>query len=314
MTEPGRGVAMAVAACMIWGLSSLYYKLLQHVPPLEVLAHRTLWSFVFFAAILALRGRLGLIFALLGDRRNAPLVIAAAVVISVNWFLFIYSIQIDRAVDASLGYFIFPLVAVLLGRIVYGEPMTPSKIAAVTLAGIAVLTLGFGLGATPWIPLALAGTFAIYSLLKKRLDAGPLVSVTAEVLILAPVALIWIFGVHQAGWTGLVGRNLAAFGQDWAISALLLLAGPITGLPMILYSGASRRVTMTTLGLVTYLNPSLQFAVAALIFGEPLTIWHAVALTLIWTALAIYSLDTRRLEKSRSRHARRSDTDVAAPT
>lgn len=303
-----------VGACLIWGLSPLYYKLLVHVPPLEVLSHRTLWSLVFFGTVLLLQGRLGQVVTLLANPRRVALVALAATMISINWFLFIYSIQVGRAVEASLGYYIFPLVAVLLGVVLFGERLASGKMIAVFLATCAVLVLTIGLGAAPWISLALASSFGVYGVVKKGVSAGPVVSVTAEVLILAPLALIWLWGVHVLGWQGLTGRNLGVFASNWRDSALLMLSGPLTASPLILFSYASRRVAMATVGLVQYLNPSLQFAIAALIFAEPITRWHAIAFPLIWIALAVYSLETLRQDRSARRAATRSATLGTTPT
>ena len=187
MTEAAKGVAAMIAACTVWGLSPLYYKLLTHVPSLEVLSHRTLWSLVFFAAVLAVQQRLGEIVSLLSSVRRAALVALAAAMISANWFLFIYSIQVGRAMEASLGYYIFPLAAVVLGMAVLGERLSRPQQAAVLLAAFAVATLTWGLGAAPWVSLTLALTFGCYGLIKQRVAAGPVVSVTAEVLVLLSV-------------------------------------------------------------------------------------------------------------------------------
>lgn len=302
MTEAGKGVLAMAAASTIWGLSALYYKQLAHVPPLEVLSHRTLWSLLLFALVLAVQGRLGQVRAVLRNRRETARVALAAMMISVNWFLFIYSVQVGRAVEASLGYYIFPLVAVLLGLVVLGEGLSRWQWLAVALAAAAVGTLTLGLGVPPWISLALAVTFGFYGLIKNGLGAGPVVSVTTEVVLLAPLALIWLWGVHTQGWTGLVGRNLGIFGRDLHDSLLLAGSGLLTGGPLILFSYASKRVSMASIGLVQYINPTLQFLVASLIFIEPVTRWHLVALPLIWGALALYSWDSLRQDR-RSRNA-----------
>jgi chloramphenicol-sensitive protein RarD len=314
MGEAQRGVMAMVGACLIWGLSPLYYKLLVHVPPLEVLSHRTLWSMVFFGIVLLFQGRMGQVLQLLGNVRRLALVVLAALSISANWFLFIYSIQVGRAVEASLGYYIFPLVAVLLGVVVFRERLSLAKISAVALAVVAVLVLTLGLGAPPWISLALAFSFGIYGVIKKGVSAGPVVSVTAEVLMLAPLALIWLWGVHFQEWQGLTGRNLGVFGNNLRDSLLLLLSGPLTATPLILFSYASRRVALATIGLVQYLNPTLQFSVAVLIFAEPMTRWHAIAFPLIWLALAVYSLETLRQDRSARRAAAKSVTVGTTPT
>ncbi|SFP24286.1 chloramphenicol-sensitive protein RarD [Tranquillimonas alkanivorans] len=284
-----------VSACVIWGLSPLFYKLLSHIPPSEVLAHRTIWSFVFFGCVLLVQGRIRLIKENLSTARATALTLAAALAISTNWFLFITSITIGRAVEASLGYYIFPLVAVLFGMIFFGERLTRAQMIAVALATLAVVGLTVALRAPPWISLALATSFAIYGAFKKQTATGPVVSVTSEVLLLSPIALGWLFYLWQAQ------AMQVTTGAD---VGLLLFSGPLTGLPLILFSYASRRVRMATVGLLQYLNPTLQFLVATLIFLEPFTPAHGVAFGLIWVALAVYSLDGVRRDRAARRAAR----------
>lgn len=295
MSQPAQGVLAMIAACTIWGLSPLYYKLVAHVPPLEVLAHRTLWSFVFFVGVLLLQKRLAQLAPLLRSRQAGPVALAA-VMISVNWFLFIYSIQVDRALEASLGYYIFPLVAVLLGRVAFGERLSPVQLTAVALAGLAVSVLTIGLGVFPLISMVLATTFGLYGLVKKRLEAGPIVSVTAEVLLLTPLALAWLAWLHGQG---------TAQATDMRDLALLIASGPLTAGPLILFSLATKRVKMATVGVIQYLNPTLQFACAVLVFAEPFTQWHAIAFPMIWLALALYSLSALLSERA-ARKARAS--------
>ena len=295
MTDPIKGILAMVLACTIWGLSPLYYAELRHVPALDVLAWRTAWSCIFFMILLAVQGRLGLVGRALGTVTGALTVLAAGLMIATNWFGFIYSIQIGRAVEASLGYYIFPLVAVLLGRLVFAEALARAQWLAVALAALAVIVLTLGLGAAPWISLLLAATFAGYGVVKKRLDVGPVVSVTAEVLLLSPIAVLWLAGPGD--------------GVSWDLRTHLLfaLSGPLTASPLILFSYAARRVKLSTIGLVQYLNPTLQFLVATLIFLEPFTFWHALAFPMIWLALAIYSVTSLRQDRA----ARRASSSVA---
>ena len=276
-------------------------SLLADVPPLEVLAHRTLWSLVFFGIVLALRGRLAEVARLLASPRNLALVAFAAISISANWFMFIFSIQTGRAVEASLGYYIFPLVAVLMGMAVYGERLGRLKWIAVALATLAVAVLTWGLGVAPWISLGLAATFGAYGVVKKRLAAGPTVSVTAEVLVLAPLAATWLWGVHVQGWTGVTGAALGAFGRDWPTSLLLMFSGVLTATPLMLFTTASRALPLGLVGVMQYINPTLQFAVAALVFAEPVTRWHWIAFPLIWIAVALYSVETIRQDRATRR-------------
>ena len=297
MSDAAKGVLAMVAACTVWGLSALYYKLVAHVPPLEVLAHRTIWSAAFFGIALAVQGRLAEIAAVFAGRRVLLIVAASGLLISINWLVFIHSVQVGRAVEASLGYYIFPLVAVILGRLVLGERLSPVRWAAVVLAALAVGVLTWGLGVAPWISLVLAGSFGLYGLLKQRVPVGPVVSVTTEVLLIAPLALTWLWGRHAGYWDDPTGRAGAVFADGWRDSLLLAFSGVLTGGPLILFSYASKRLNYATQGLVQYVNPTLQFLVATLIFAEPFTRWHAMAFPLIWLALALYSLEALRRDR-----------------
>lgn len=310
MPARAAGLIAMTGACVIWGLSPLYWKLLAAVPAAEVLAHRTLWSLVTFLAILALRGRLGALRSAFASRREMLLTAAAAALVSVNWFGFIYAVQIGRTMEASLGYYIFPLVAVLFGYLLDGDRLRPLQWLAVALAATAVAVLTAGLGVVPRISLMLAVSFGLYGVLKRRLKTDPMASVTAEVVLLAPIALAWLAAVHLAGWGAAPGREAAAFGADPGLSLLLAVSGVLTGLPLILFSYASQRITLPTLGLMTYLNPTLQFFCATLAFGEPVTLWHAIAFPMIWAGLALYSLDGWRAWRSASIAAAGSVTAV----
>lgn len=306
MSTQGSGVLAIVGACIIWGLSPLYYKLLVHVPPLELLAHRTLWSLVVFAGLLGLQGRLGRIRVALSSRRDALILTAAAFLISANWFFFIFSVQVGRVTETSMGYYMQPLLAVLLGVFVLKERLGPLQWLAIGLAAAGVAQLTWGLGTAPWISLLLASTFALYGLLKKSLSVGPVVSVTSEVLILTPLAVVWLAWVHLSGG--------GIFGQDLYTSGLLILSGFLTALPLIFFSSGAQKVSMVTLGLVQYLNPTMQFFCAAVIFAEPLTGWHVTAFAMIWMALAIYTAVTLRQERARRRMVMTSAAEAAVWT
>lgn len=299
MSETVKGLLAMVGAATIWGLSSLYYKALDHIPPLEVLSHRTFWSFVFFTFVLIAQRRIGELGRLLTSSKVWQVALAA-VMISINWFFFIFSVQTGQALGASLGYYIFPLVAVLLGVVIFRETLGGLRGVAVGLAAIAVVILTVGLGVAPWISLTLAFTFGMYGVVKKGLDAGPVASVTAEVALVAPLSLSWL------GYLYLVGGGAAADGASDI--ALLMFSGVLTGLPLILFSYAARRLTYGLVGLMQYINPTLQFLVASLIFLEPVTQAHLVALPLIWFALALYSVATFRQERAASKRAASAGT------
>ncbi|WP_421703917.1 EamA family transporter RarD [Aliiroseovarius sp.] len=304
MSETSKGILAMVAACVIWGFVPLYYALLSHVPPLEVLSHRTLWSLVLFGVLLSVQGRLGELPRILLTWRGFLLVSVAGLMVSTNWGIFILSVQIGKVVESSLGYFIFPLVAVVLGRLVYGERLSRVKWLSVAIATTAVVVLTAGLGVAPWISLILAFTFGLYGVIKKGLEAGPVVSVTGEVLVLAPMAAIWLAGVHFGGWEGLTGHNAAVFGHDLQDSLVLIGSGLTTAGPLILFSYASRRLDLSTVGLLQYINPSLQFLCAVAILGEAVTPWHMLAFPMIWLALAIYSAEAFRQDRASRRAAR----------
>lgn len=301
MSEARKGVLAMIAVAVIWGLSSIYYHALSAVPPLEVLSHRTIWSVCFLGAVLAAQRRLVEIRDVLLHPRLLLLLTVSAVTIAANWLLFIDAVQTGRALAASLGYYIFPLVAVMLGYLVLGERFTRIQSVAIGLAALAVVILTLGLGVAPWTALLIAGTFGIYGLVKKRVRVGPVASVLAETLLLTPLALVWLWGMHVGHWTDLGGRTGGLFGHDAWTTVGLVLTGPLTGGPLMLFSYAARRIPYSTLGLVQYLNPTLQFLVAVAVFGEPFTRWHAIAFPLIWTGLALYSLEAWRQDRQRSR-------------
>lgn len=297
MTEARKGVLAMVATATIWGLSSIYYKALAEVPPLVVLSHRTLWSAVFFGIVLFVQGRGAELRAVLAIPRHVGMLAISSAMIAGNWFLFINAVQTGHALQSSLGYYIFPLLAVALGYLFLGERFTRLQSVAIGLAVAGVMLLTYGLGAAPWTALAIAGTFGLYGLVKNRLPLAPVLSVFLETLILAPLALVWLWGVQTGTWTDIGGRSSAVFGPDIVTGAMLVFSGLLTGGPLILFSYAARRIPYATLGLVQYLNPTLQFFVAVLLFGERFTVWHGITFALIWTALALYSRESLRQER-----------------
>lgn len=303
MSEAQKGIVALVAACAIWGLAPLYWKLLAHIPAPEVLAHRTFWSAVTFVGVIVAQGRLVEFARVFQQGRQVLVILIAALLISYNWGLFIWAIATEQATEASLGYFLFPLVAVLAGRVLFGERLPAAQWASVILAGLAVSLLAFGMGVAPWIALSLAVSFGCYGVVKKGLSLGPVLSVTGEVVLLAPVALVYL--VVVAG----IGQHSYPL-RDWAI---LLTTGVVTATPLILFSYAARRVRLATVGLVQYINPSLQFICAVVIFAEPFGPWHMIAFPLIWLALAVYSWSAWREDRAaRQAKARLSPASSAS--
>lgn len=287
MSEGTKGFWAIILVCVTWGLSPIFYRQLSGVPVVEVLAHRTLWSLGFFLLLLGWQGRLAELWrAATGP--HALRAAAAAALVSCNWGLFIWAIQAGHVVQSSLGYYIFPLVTVALGLIFFGERLSPAQWLAVAIALSAVVILTLGLGVTPWISLGLALSMGLYGVVKKSLPLGPVMSVAVEVALLAPLALAWL-ALQGLGWLPDAWRHPLAFGGSAPVTALLVLSGLITAVPLVLFAYAARRVALITVGLMFYLNPTLQFLCAVLLFGEPFTRWHMIAFAMIWTALAIYS-------------------------
>ena len=281
MTEPRKGAVAMVLASIIWGLSAIYYKQLSGIPPVEVLCHRTLWSVIVFIFILRLQDRLQDLKLVFLNKKLILGLFWAAAMISINWFFFIWSVHNDRATEASFGYYIFPLVAVLFGLIFFKEQLSLMKWCSVFLAIFAVTTLAISQNILPFVALVLSVTFGIYGALKKQINLGPVLSVTTEVILLLPLAITFLLYWHSSGF--------GSFGKDIETTSLLIFSGPMTAVPLMLFSYAARRVQMTSLGIIQYLNPSLQFLVAVFIFAEPFGASQGIAFGLIWLALFIYT-------------------------
>lgn len=278
------GILQASLAYACFGLYPLYFKALQTVPPLEVVAHRIAWSLLFVAALLAVLRRWAWLGAALRDRRVLLGCAASAMLIALNWFIYIWAVVNDRIVEASLGYFINPLVNVLLAALVLGERLRRRQWAAVALAALGVAWLTVQAGALPWVALALAAAFAGYGLLRKTAPLGALEGLAMETLILAPVAL--------AGLAWLAVREQSAFGHaGTATTWLLVAAGPFTAIPLLLFAAGARRIPFALLGLLQYIGPSLQLLVGVLVFGEPFEAARALGFGAIWAALALYSAE-----------------------
>ncbi len=282
--SPRAGVAYGLAAYGWWGLVAIYFRAVAHVAPLEVLAHRTLWSFLLLLGLLALTRPGVRPWAPLRDRRTRALLVASSLLIATNWLVFIWAVTNRHVIEASLGYFINPLVSVLLGRLFLGERLRPAQAAAVGLAAAGVAYMTWSLGRVPAVALALALSFGVYGLLRKKAQLGGIEGLLAETGLLLPVALAYLGGLGASGGLafGHVGR-----GTD----LLLVLGGVVTALPLIWFAEAARRLRLATVGFLQYVAPSTQLALAVLAFGEPFSAAHRVAFPLIWAGLAVYSLD-----------------------
>ncbi|MEO6218438.1 MAG: EamA family transporter RarD [Sphingomonas sp.] len=287
--RPNGGILLGVGAYVIWGLLPLYFKLLGTVPATQVLAHRILWSVLLLAVVVLLLKR-GSAIRAAARGRTVLLLMASALLIAVNWLVYIWAVQHGHVLEASLGYFINPLVNVALGVAVLGEKVRRVQWAAVALAGLGVAIMAASGGGAIWISLVLALSFGTYGLLRKIAAIDALGGLFVETILLAPFAIAVLMLASAQGD--------AAFGHERGLDALLVLAGAVTAIPLLMFAAAARRMPYTALGLLQYIAPTLQFAEAVLLFGEPLHPTNMLSFALIWAGLAIYAADGRRAARA----------------
>lgn len=276
------GLIAAALAYILWGLFPLYIKQVAQVPAAEVVVHRSVGALVFVFVLLAAWRRLAWLRAALTDRRTLMVFAASSALLAMNWGVYVWAVGAGRIVDASLGYFINPLVNVLLGVLVLHERPRPVQWAAVGLAAGGVLWLIVGAGEWPWIALVLACSFGLYGLLRKTAPLGASEGLALETLMQAPLGLVLMAWWTWQGTGGLAGHGAGTL-------AWLLLAGPFTAIPLLLFAVGARRLTLATLGLLQYLGPTIQFGLGVFVYGEPFSAQRAVGFGLIWAALALYS-------------------------
>lgn len=291
-SQATRGFFFALSAYGLWGFLPLYMKAVAHIPALEVLAHRVLWSVPLAGIVLFVLGRTADIKAALRSPRTMLMAAVTAGTISINWGLYVWAIAADRAVETALGYYINPLVTVALGAVLLGEKLTRMQIVAVALAAVAVAVLTVSAGGLPWISLVLAFSFAAYGYLRKTLPIGPSQGFFLEVLILLPIALGWIVWLAASGEGHF---SLSAPADFW----LLIFAGPATAVPLILYAFGAKLLRISTIGIMQYLAPTMIAVIAVFVFGEPFGVERIVAFALIWTALALYTWSMLRGQSNR---------------
>lgn len=290
------GIVYAASAYLCWGLFPLYFRALSEVPAFEVLVHRVLWSLVFLIGLLAARKQWAWLGASLKNPRLMAAFALSALLLSTNWVTYIWSVANHHVIDASLGYFITPLVNVLLGFSVLGERPRSAQWAAVGLAAAGVAWLTAQTGGVPWIALVLAGSFGVYGLLRKVATLGALEGLSLETMLLAPAALALLGWWTAQGQAHLVGHDLT-------VSLLLIGVGPITAIPLLMFAAGARRISMTTLGLLQYIGPSIQLALGVWLFGESFGQARMIGFALIWLALVIYSLDGWHTNRARAAQA-----------
>ena len=291
-----QGFLFGIAAYLLWGGFPLYWPLLEPAGSVELLAHRILWSVVTLGVLVLVLRRSRQFRALFGDRRVFLLLALAAAVITVNWGTYIYGVTNDRVVETSLGYFINPLVTVLMGVVLLGERLSRPQWLAIGVGGLACVVLTVDYGHPPWIALVLAFSFGTYGLAKKQAGAEAVESLTLETLLVAPLALGYL------AW--LVAHDRSTFGTEGTGHALLLMsAGLVTAVPLLCFGAAAIRVPMVTLGLLQYLAPILQFLLGVLWFHEAMSTGRWIGFALVWVALAIFTVESVRHRRRQLRLA-----------
>lgn len=280
-----KGVLAGLGAYLLWGLFPIYWKWLQTVPALQILGHRMVWSLIFVAGVLVITRDRDWLRQVLQQRKTLLVYTLAALLLSGNWFIYIWAVNAGYIVETSLGYFINPLVNVLLGVIFLKEKLRRAQAGAAILAGIGVLYLTFDYGRLPWIALALAFSFAAYGLLKKTAPLNATRSFTLETMVMFLPAAAYLASQEVSG-SGAFGH------QGWLVTLLLVLAGPVTSIPLILFGVAARRIPLSMIGFLQYLAPTLQFLIGVFIFHESFPASRLLGFGLIWVALLIYSLDS----------------------
>jgi chloramphenicol-sensitive protein RarD len=289
VTESRKGLVYGIAAYSLWGVIPIYWKLLADISPVEVLAHRALWGLGAFVALALIAGEWPAVRAAMRDRRTVAVMAVSGALLAVNWGTFVAAVATGHLLDASLGYFINPLVSVALGMVVLGERLRRLQWLAIGLAATGVGLITVEAGRVPWISLVLAGTFGLYGLVRKTAKVDSLAGSTIETAIMTPVAIAYLALLAARGG-GALGRI------DVATDLLLVSTGVITAVPLLLFTSAARRLPLSMVGFLQYLAPTGQFLLAVLAFGEPFSTGRLAAFACIWAGLAVFSSDFFRRE------------------
>ncbi|MEJ6594886.1 EamA family transporter RarD [Parasphingorhabdus sp.] len=289
------GLIQALTACVCWGLLPVYFKLLQSVDALEIVAHRIIWSVPLLLIILYFRKSLPSLGSALMDRKMRWTMLASSCLIATNWLIYVWAVNENHILAASLGYFISPLLTVLMGRIFLGEPLSRKKWLAMAIAATGVSVLAVQALDTLWISLALATSWSSYALVRKIADIGPMVGLTAETGILfLPfiLLLVWLTFVMPAS------PSSQHLGDDRTITLLLIGGSFVTAIPLLLFAAAVKKMTLGAIGLLNYLAPTIQFLVGIFVYKEPLSPSHIICFGFIWISLALYSTDSYLASKA----------------
>lgn len=287
--HPRAGFALGLAAYGVWGILPIYFEAIRAVPAVDIVAHRVLWSLPFLALLVVLGGGREKVRAAVRRPETIGMLFVTALLIGANWLLYVYAVTSGHILASSFGYYLNPIVNVLLGRFVLREKLTKAQWAAVAIAAAGILVLAAGALTQLWLSLSLCFTFALYGLLRKIVRADALTGLAIETAILFPLAIAWL------GW--MLAASQPIFGSSSRDVGLLLLAGVISTTPLLLFTGAARRLPYSTLGMLQFISPTLQFLIAVLIYRERVTVAHMIAFPAIWAALVLYVMSMRRAPK-----------------
>ena len=275
------GFFFALSAYLLWGFLPLYMKAMQTIDPVEIIAHRVFWSLPVAAILLWILGRTKDIVPTFKSPKKLGILAITATIISVNWGIYVWAISVERTLETAMGYYINPLITVAMGAVFLGDRFTRPQMLALAIATLAVLLLTIKGGFFPWISLVLAFSFATYGFLRKTVDVGPTQGFLVEVMLLSPLALVYIL------WQQASGQGVF-FESNWH-TLILMGCGPVTAIPLILYAFGAKGLKLSTIGLMQYIAPSMIFFIGIFVFKEPFGFWQGVAFAMIWLALAIYS-------------------------
>ena len=292
-----RGLVLAFSAYFVWGSFPLFFSLLNHVAPMEVLVQRIVWAFLATLVVIVLMRRRASYVALLQNRRAMAWLLLSGVLIGLNWLVFIWAVSVGRVLETSLGYFLTPLVSLMLGRILLKETMNRFQAVAGALAAVAVLFELVALGHLPWVSLLLAGSFGFYGLVRKQQPVDSLQGLNVEALVLLPVAAIWLLWQVSTG-------GVIQFGSDLRTTLLLVASGAVTAVPLLLFAAAARRLDLTVVGFIMYVNPTMQFLTAVFIFNEPYPPLRLVTFAIIWLAMLVFMIGLWHSAQQRRQAAR----------
>jgi chloramphenicol-sensitive protein RarD len=286
MTKVNKGLLFGVSAYIIWGLLPLYWKLVEEAGAYEILAHRGIWSLLICVSLLALRKQLKSAYEMVRSSRTFSLLFLASGLLTINWGVYIWSVTVNRVVEAALGYYITPLINVTFGVLLLREKLRPAQWIAVALAAAGVVILTLGYGSLPWIALVLAISWGSYSLIKKSLNLGALETLSLETLFAFLPNLVFLLIIQ--------GNGSAEFGSTWTISILLFGAGAATVIPLLLFNGSTTRLPLSTVGLLQYITPTIMFFIGIYINNEDISTTKVIGFAFIWLALAVLSRDLYR--------------------